>query len=225
MRGALVALSAVAVALSGCATSSDAGASVDEAVNESATVDGLVDDLNGYWASIDDDLGFVFEPVPDSRISDGTDGVTCDGGVVAGEDIDDNAFVDDSCREGLTVGFDPDYADPGRELELALTFAHEWGHVAQAQAPTLDFYELDGLAIDAELQADCFAGAWAAEARAEDRDELEVMMLDLGDELHVPIDDPDAHGTPDERLDAFVLGFDEGHTACASDDLLDLLPS
>lgn len=195
------------------------------AEDEDADVAALVADLNGYWEAAGPDIGLDYEPVPLSRIGDGTDGLTCDGEPVAGEDIEDNAFVDPGCAEGLTVGYDPAYADPGRELELELTLAHEWGHVIQAQAPQIDLMEVDGLAIDSELQADCFAGGWASTAYGDaDVAALRESVAEIGDELHVPLDDPDAHGTAEERVAAFSVGYDSGVEACVTDELIDVLP-
>lgn len=185
----------------------------------------LVADLNGFWATSGSALGLEYEAVPLSRIGDGTAGVTCDGSSVAGDDIDDNAFVDPDCAEGLTIGYDPDYAEPGREMELALTLAHEWGHVIQAQAPDIDLMAVDGLAIDSELQADCFAGGWASTAyEEEDLAALREEVARTGDEADVPIEDPDAHGTAQDRVAAFAVGYESGVEACITDELGDLLP-
>ena len=58
------------------------------------------------------------------------------------------------------MAFDPAYL--GRSLATTRPPWPRVGHVIQAQAIDLDLSEdPDGLPIDAELQADCFAGAWA----------------------------------------------------------------
>ena len=73
-------------------------------------------------------------------------------------DIADNAFY---CRVGDYIAFDNQslfpaiYADFG-EVGLATVLAHEMGHAIQARSSTRL------ASVYAELQADCFSGAWLA---------------------------------------------------------------
>ncbi len=183
----------------------------------------IVDDLNDYWSQADDDLGFDYEPVPLERVGTAADGLTCSLEPIEAEEVADNAFVDPSCSEGITVAYDPAYL--GESLARAeATMAHEWGHVIQAQAADLDISnDPDGLPIDAELQADCFAGAWAAERAEADIERLRTDTAKAGDEGEVDIEDPHAHGTPEDRTAAFDVGLDGGPAACVNE-LLDTLP-
>ncbi len=156
-----------------------------------------------------------FTPVAD-RLTDGDDDVRCDGeDVVADGDLVDNAWAA-LCREGPVVAFDP-ATFRGSDVALQVILAHEWGHVAQALDPALDELVVDPSAVyaETELQADCFAGAWAATGMtADERREAVAELRAIGDGPEVPQDDPDGHGTPDERQAAFELGVRRGLTAC-----------
>jgi len=183
----------------------------------------IVADLNNYWSQADDDLGFDYQEIPPERVGSGEDGITCDGTPLDPDDVAGNAFVDPSCSEGITVAYDPSYL--GQSLARAeATMAHEWGHVIQAQAIDLDLsQDPGGLPIDAELQADCFAGAWAAERAEAKIARLRADTEKAGDTVDVDVDDPHAHGTAEERAAAFDVGLDGGPAACI-DELIDALP-
>jgi predicted metalloprotease len=156
-------------------------------------------------------------------VTTGTDGALCSGEPIDLEELADNAWVDPECEEGITVAYDPVYL--GASLARAeATMAHEWGHVVQAQAEHLDIsFEENGLPVDAELQADCFAGAWAAERAQAEIELLRQDTAEAGDTDDVELDDPEAHGLPEERAIAFDVGLAGGATACL-DELLDALP-
>ncbi len=186
-------------------------------------ISAIVEDLNRYWSEADVELGFDYEPVPFDRVTTGTDGVVCDAEPIDPNEVEGNAFVDAGCAEGITVAYDPDYVTASLARAEA-TMAHEWGHVIQAQAEDLDLsQDPDGLPIDAELQADCFAGAWAAERAEAEIEQLRTDTAKAGDPDEVEIDDPHAHGTPADRTAAFDVGLDGGPRACV-DELLDALP-
>lgn len=186
-------------------------------------VSGIVDDLNEYWSGIDDELGFGYTPLVADRISTGGDGVLCDGEEIPPEDVEENAFVDAACAEGIVVAYDPGYVAVSVERAES-TMAHEWGHVIQAQARELDLaLDPEGLPIDGELQADCFAGAWAADYATANPAALRRNVAETGDLDDIPIDDPDAHGFADERTAAYDIGYDGGAKACV-DQIVDALP-
>lgn len=186
-------------------------------------IDATIDRLNLYWSDRDQDLGFVYQPVPVDRISIGGDGVTCNGFEVREAEVDDNAFVDAECDEGILVAYDPDYVQQNL-ARLEATLSHEWGHVIQAQAVDLDLgRDDDGLPIDSELQADCFSGAWAATEATAEVDAMRGDLSGAGDDEDVDVSDNDAHGSSEERLLAFDVGFAGGPVACVNE-LLDVLP-
>lgn len=195
----------------------------EESGEELDGIDAIVADLNDYWSEADAELDFEYEPVPPDRVITGDAGEVCSGEPIDPEELEGNAFVDPSCTEGLTVAYDPDYLEASLARAEA-TMAHEWGHVVQAQAEHIDIsFEEDGLPVDAELQADCFAGAWAAERAEAEIELLREDTAEAGDTDDVELDDPEAHGLPEERVVAFDVGLDGGPVACV-DELIAALP-
>jgi uncharacterized protein len=104
------------------------------------------------------------------------------------------------------------------EFGLAYVVAHEYAHNVQFE---LGFYELQdaGDGVKAfELQADCMAGLWGnavyRAGRYDDRDVEQAIStaqaagdFDYGNAQH--------HGTPDERREAWLAGFESGDpSAC-----------
>lgn len=162
--------------------------------------------------------GRRFRPVG-GRLTDGDDGVRCDGEEVApDDDLVDNAWAG-LCLEGPVIAYDP-ATFRRSDVALQVILAHEWGHIAQALDPRLDeiWVDRDAPYAETELQADCYAGAWAATNLDAREQELAVLELRaIGDPPDVPADDPDGHGTADEREAAFRLGVDRGVTACLPD--------
>lgn len=110
----------------------------------------------------------------------------------------------------------PYYLDLG-DMATAVILAHEFGHGAQAR---LGLSEEFPLTIESELQADCFAGAWAQWADDQGllgkdaADQAAEAVISVGDPESVPWNAPDAHGTAEERLDAFATGIDVGAPGC-----------
>jgi predicted metalloprotease len=107
-----------------------------------------------------------------------------------------------------------------QQAQLAPVFilAHEWGHAIQNRLGAR--FERD---IQAELGADCLAGAWAQyAARApgtialtrEDFDRALETLVAGQDEDNVPWFTENAHGTAFERNDAFSTGVREGPAGC-----------
>ncbi|MEM8924593.1 MAG: hypothetical protein AAGD35_13910 [Actinomycetota bacterium] len=183
----------------------------------------IVDDVNTYWDDVAQDLDIDYTPVPADQVWFGPDGPTCDGEPIDEDDVEGNAFVDSGCAEGIIVALDPDYVGASTARAEA-TIAHEWGHVVQAQATEVDLsLDPDGLPIDGELQADCFAGAWAADRAVSSLADLRADVATTGDLGEVDIEDPDAHGTAEERTAAFDLGAERGPAACI-DDIVETLP-
>lgn len=114
---------------------------------------------------------------------------------------------------GLMVPYYEQFGD----MATAVILAHEFGHGAQAR---LGLSEQFPLTIESELQADCFAGAWAQWADEQGllgrdaADQAAEAVISVGDPEGVPWNAPDAHGTPDERLEAFAIGVDGGAIGC-----------
>ncbi len=102
---------------------------------------------------------------------------------------------------------------------LAIVLAHEWGHAVQSRSGA----NLWGVA--AEQQADCFAGAWAAQLGNEDRDlaplrdrELDralTGLIEFRDQVGATANDAGAHGSAFDRIRALQEGYEGGPTVCA----------
>ncbi len=171
------------------------------------------DDINEFWDQAFRGGGRPYEAPADFVAYDKPIDTGC------GESEPDNAFY---CGKDHAIYYDVRFL--GREFashgEYAPVFiiAHEWGHLVQAN---LDLLAGDSLySIDVELQADCFAGVYMQDAQLrklvveKDLDSAVVALFHAGDEVGTPWNDPAAHGTAGERIDAFNAGFTEGIDAC-----------
>jgi predicted metalloprotease len=105
--------------------------------------------------------------------------------------------------------------------------AHEWAHHIQTHLG-FDLGVVPDSAgevppIELEQQADCLAGAYAIDAELTgwldpgDIDEALFMTRISGDPTGTAWNDPRAHGTGDERIDAFLTGYAGGLPACDLD--------
>jgi predicted metalloprotease len=134
----------------------------------------------------------------------------------------DNAFY---CSADHSIYYDLNVL--ARELESngdfgpVLIIAHEWGHLVQSLLGILGSTEL--LTIQTELQADCLAGVWSADADQRglleegDLEEGVITLFRVGDPRGTDFFDPQAHGQPAERIQAFQDGFDLGLDGCTLD--------
>ena len=129
------------------------------------------------------------------------------------------------CDKNQTVYYPVNWVVPvsGRPVQdygdfaVAISIAHEVGHHAQQQLGILEA-EQSGqyTSLQIELQADCFAGLWGYTAFYEglvesgDIDEALSLRAELGDLPEQPRGGPGAHGTPEERVEAFLTGYDYG---------------
>ena len=132
-------------------------------------------------------------------------------------DVAGNAFY---CPKADNVAWDaegllPDLRKRFGDFVIPVVLAHEWGHAVQARA------NFEGATVTREIQADCFAGAWAAHAKAHTfkptEDELDRALagfLFLRDEPGTEKADPSAHGSGFDRVNSFRTGFDKGVQAC-----------
>ncbi len=116
---------------------------------------------------------------------------------------------------GLTDDFPGQRAGYGRavgDFGVAYIVAHEYAHNLQTELGVFA-QTAEGSSKPFELQADCMAGLWgnsvyrAGKVKPGDIDEamgtaLAVGDFDYGNENH--------HGTPEERRDAWLTGFESG---------------
>jgi predicted metalloprotease len=134
----------------------------------------------------------------------------------------DNAFY---CSADHSIYYDINFL--GNELATngdfgpVLIIAHEWGHLVQGLLGILDSTEL--LTIQTELQADCLAGVWSADADQrgllEEGDLQEGIntLFNVRDPRGTDFFDPQAHGSAGQRIDAFNDGFEVGLDGCTLD--------
>ena len=129
-----------------------------------------------------------------------------------------NAFY---CPAGDFIAWDesglliPYYVQAG-DFAAAFVLAHEFGHAMQARLA-----RQEPLTVLSELQADCFAGAWArhvqeqGQLEAGDLDEATLAVFSARDLPGTDFTDPRAHGTGFERTRAFTDGYEDGPRACS----------
>ncbi|MDJ0757472.1 MAG: neutral zinc metallopeptidase [Ardenticatenaceae bacterium] len=199
------------------------GISEDRCPNEPETYNGVFDgdgcpdsiddllnfaisDLNAYWSTVTEELDYVYYPPRAVRAySDPAD-----------PGLRYNAFYS---PYGHYIAYDINLmerslAEFGDFAPVAI-MAHEWAHLAQRNLGV----ERD-FTISTELQADCLAGAYTADldqrGNLEDGDLEEGLyqMYTIGDPAQTPWFHPNAHGSGEQRYDAFLAGFEEGVIHC-----------
>ncbi|MGH3580940.1 MAG: neutral zinc metallopeptidase, partial [Mycobacterium sp.] len=176
-------------------------------------------DLQSFWGKEFPDLyGKDYEPVAGGFFAvDPSSGETppCAAGP---EDVAGNAFY---CGSKDVVAWDstglfPDLQSKYGDFVIPVVMAHEWGHAVQARS------NFTARTVTRELQADCFAGAWARHAKDDkvfevtsgELDTALAGILDLRDPVGTDKLDPSAHGSGFDRVGAFQDGFDNGLQRC-----------
>ncbi|MEM8903250.1 MAG: neutral zinc metallopeptidase [Actinomycetota bacterium] len=124
------------------------------------------------------------------------------------------------CAATDTVAWDAEELFPAiygwfGDAAPAVVMAHEWAHAAQ------DRMVARQTTVVSELQADCLAGAWLAEAppalrpAAEDfLDRAASFFAWIGDPADTHLAIEERHGTGGERLRSFGTGYRQGPAAC-----------
>ena len=104
---------------------------------------------------------------------------------------------------------------------VSLVLAHEWGHAIQFRGAV----DQELPTILKELQADCYAGAWAGAAMAgngtidvgpSDLDTATAGFLLFRDPIGTTAATPGAHGSAFDRVGAFLEGVRTGVATCAA---------
>lgn len=126
------------------------------------------------------------------------------------------------CPVDQTVALDAAFFEPlwrrGADGAVVVVIAHEWGHHIQRLLGTLNTVYLN---IQEELQADCFAGGFFGYADGMgwldpgDIDEAVEMSASGGDPPSTAWSDPRAHGSGQQRVDAFRRGLAEASSCSA----------
>jgi predicted metalloprotease len=170
-----------------------------------------VSDIGDFWQRTFDGIGRRYLPPSDVFAYTAAIKYGC------GLTVMNNASY---CSVDRTISYDSNFLASFLENEgdFAVVFilAHEWGHLVQDLLGT----QRNQANIDKELQADCLAGVWTADADSRQllnkgaTNEAIISLLRLGDPLDMPAFNPTAHGTPGLRIDAFDRGVQQGMNAC-----------
>ena len=196
--------------------------------NEPQTIDAFLTDIltnvDRYWTRT-----FATAGLPEPRVSydwvpPGAIRLTA-----CGEPADDRAAfycpADDTIYvaqqfaadlyNGVLRGLPGESAGYGRavgDFAVAYVVAHEYAHNLQAELGVFD-NRVGESAKPFELQADCMSGTWAYSVYAAgdlqpgDLEEATNAALAIGD---FDVGNAEHHGTPEERRDALLAGFESG---------------
>ena len=198
------------------------GSAPEEPLVEGDLVTNVANDLDAFWRDVlsytdyeYESPGFVYVETGESVMTGCGPAETGFWGFFCPPDV--TIYVDESLIEQLDEEFD---------FAAAFVIAHEWAHHAQ----TLVSFERvqsspDGWnevwSIELELMADCMAGAWALDVdtrgllEADDIEEAVNFTIQyLGDPSYIDDYDPQAHGSADQRREAFLTGYEDGFLGC-----------
>ena len=185
-------------------------------------VEAALDDLAEHWEEELPRLyGVEFTPISGGLMPYGPDGGVpqCGPDPITYQDVAGNALY---CPEEDIIAWDrvnliPDLDERFGPLTVGIVMAHEYAHAMQVRG------DVQGSTVTLEIQADCFAGAWAADVS--DRidwfsteggalDQAIGGFLELRDTIGVGATDPNAHGSGFDRVSAFQDGFEQGGEVC-----------
>ncbi|MCP2033556.1 putative metalloprotease [Planomicrobium sp. HSC-17F08] len=102
------------------------------------------------------------------------------------------------------------------DFSVAVIVAHEFAHNLQTEIGWITNTGYKTTSRSIELNADCLTGVWANSSYYKglldttDIQEAMRTLSDIGQDMTAP--DP-THGTPKERTDAFMLGYNTGQAA------------
>lgn len=216
-----------------CETGADANANVD------CRMVGAYTSLDDYWAEAFPDLGGQYAS-PGMYLESGTWQTGCGTASSAMGPFycppDQSIYVDTSFFEVLTGQLGAD----GGPLAEMYVVAHEWGHHLQNLGGIMDRIDRqdtgptsDGVRL--ELQADCFAGAWAQNAQSTQDAEGTTLLEPFTEEQLASAMDAAAtvgddhiqssqggsvnpeqwtHGSSESRQKWFLQGYENGPGAC-----------
>lgn len=177
-------------------------------------------DVEAYWSA-------TFAQIPLTYTSISTfHGYTVPTNSPCGPLVLNNAFY---CPANGGVYYDAvfleSYLSSVGDMAPAFIVSHEIGHhVSWSLGWTPLITQKEN-----ELQADCFGGAWARSAddrgllESGDLEEAVVALILVGDPDYTWFD-PVGHGTAQQRVTAFAIGYDQGPSGCTSQGFFDAFP-
>ncbi|MFC9560138.1 neutral zinc metallopeptidase [Agromyces sp. NPDC056965] len=217
-----------------CLTGQDANENVE------CRMKGASASLETYWAEEAPALGVNYNAPQDFVLFDQATTTACGSASSATGPFycppDQTIYIDVTFYDELRSRFGAN----GGTLAEMYVIAHEWGHHVQNLAGVLERSQ-DGQtgpssnAVRVELQADCFAGAWVANAstvpddagvpflqeitEAQRQDALDAAASVGDDHIQQATQgqvNPHSftHGTSDQRKNWFEAGFTQGAEAC-----------
>jgi predicted metalloprotease len=211
-------------------TSTGSGHDAPQSTGEFLTA--VTEDVDRYWTGAFSDAG-LDEPrvgyawIPPGGAAQSACG-PLDERTAAYCPGDDSIYISERFADAIYAGA-LDRALPGSsqgyggtvgDFSVAYIVAHEYGHQIQDELGLFERYGDRVPTMAFELQADCFAGVWARSADDEGRLEAGDVQEALGAALAVGDFDtasPGHHGTPEQRREAWVTGFEAGGpSACSS---------
>ncbi|GAB2594961.1 KPN_02809 family neutral zinc metallopeptidase [Pseudactinotalea suaedae] len=219
--------------IEGCETGADANADVD------CRMVGAYTSLDDYWVDAFPRLGGQYAS-PGMSLQSGRWQTGCGAASSAMGPFycppDQSIYLDTAFFEVLTGELGAD----GGPLAEMYVVAHEWGHHIQNLSGTMDRIDRsdtgptsDGVRL--ELQADCFAGAWAQNAQStEDASGVQLLEPFTQEQLASAMDaaatvgddhiqssqggsvNPEqwTHGSSESRQQWFLQGYENGPDAC-----------
>jgi len=218
-------------AITNCQTGEDANDNLDCRIASAA------DSLDTYWPTQFSDSGYT---APETILFTDQVNTGCGGATSATGPFycpaDQTIYIDTAFYDELKT----QYGANGGPLSQLYVLAHEWGHHIQHLTGQTDGLDLSktGATSDSvklELQADCYAGAWAGAAATTENDEgvlfLEPLTkANVADALSAASavgDDriqesagvgvnPEGwtHGSSEQRQKWFMAGYDGGTESC-----------
>lgn len=186
-------------------------------------------EIDAFWARTFHDAGKEDAYRAPGGVVDVTSNAQISAGCGTAKQIEDRGMY--YCTIDETIYYSGEFRDlvidNVGEWAWITGVAHEWGHhiqqvmgFDQSAQPELDqgYYT-----IELELQADCLSGMYSQDAYARgvigDKQirEADAIMEAIGDPTGTKWDDPDAHGTSEQRQASFTNGFENGLLGCRVD--------
>jgi len=182
----------------------------------------VVDDLDAFFLDVLSYTETQYESPGVVLVSEGTSAMSACGPAQTG-------FWAFYCPPDATLYLDEalmnQLIDQDLDFAAAFVVAHEWAHHVQTvlgfERTTRPEAWNELHSIELELMADCFSGAWARDVFGRDRivvEDVEATMTftaeRLGDPSQISEYDQQAHGTAQQRVSAFMNGFNEGFSGC-----------
>jgi uncharacterized protein len=184
-------------------------------------------DVHGYWSGVLTGAGYpapavdYYFPVPGESYptkcspSDDTSMFYCslDDTIVFSQ-----AIAAEVWNGQVKANQDPETGIASGDFSVAYLVAHEYAHNVQTELGLIGDTEEELMnppypVYKTELHADCWAGVWANSAyykgylEGSDVEEAQQATRLIGDYQFA---NPKHHGTPQQRLDAFTMGYNSG---------------